>query len=106
MKNEIDTSRQPETEKLEIKPAKTGLMVFILTLVLGLIVFVGFGQAAGVFAGKKIADAFTGSPAGWAALFGATLILGSPIIGATLWLMDVMVKKTIDEAMKNKTNLK
>jgi hypothetical protein len=96
--NNKKTTINPEN----INPAKTGLIVFVLTLVFGLAMFIGFGMPAGVFSDKKLIDALTGSPSGWAALFGATLILGAPIIGASLWAMDRVVKKTLEKATTNK----
>jgi hypothetical protein len=87
---------------VKINPAKTGISVFFATLVLGAVIFFGCGKPAGIFSGKDIIDSLTGSPAGWAALFGATLIIGSPIIGLSLWGMDTVVKRTLEKATADK----
>ncbi|MBI4734175.1 MAG: hypothetical protein HY779_05115 [Rubrobacteridae bacterium] len=82
----------------EINPAKTGITVFAISLVIGLVLLAAFGKPAGLFSGGSPVDALTGSAAGWIALFGATLIIGSPIIGLTLWAVDRVVKKTLEDS--------
>lgn len=85
----------------QLSSGKIGLLTFSLALVLGLVLFVGFGKLAGIFTpGRDIIDSFLGSPMGWIALFGGTLIISSPIIGLTMWAMDRAVKSIIDKNKK------
>jgi hypothetical protein len=92
----MNETKKPRIKK--INPAKTGVSVFLATLILGAVIFFGCGKPAGLFTGKDIIDSLTGSAAGWAALFGATLIIGSPIIGLSIWGMDTVVKRTLEKA--------
>jgi len=75
--------------------------MFASTFALGLAIFLVFGYLAGVFSGNKgVIDALTGSPIGFIALFGATLIASSPFIGLTIWALDRAIKTTIEENKK------
>lgn len=77
---------------------KTGLLMFLGALALGLVIFFGFGYLAGTFSsGRGLVDSLTGSLPGWVALFGATLIIGSPIIGFTIWAVDRLMKSMTDQ---------
>lgn len=78
-----------------------GLLAFLAAFVLGVAIFLIFGQMAGIFtSGKGLVASFKGSPAGWIALFGATLIVSAPIIGLSIWGFDRLVKSMTEKNEK------
>jgi|GEM_PF-2527512 len=79
-------------------PAKTGLVVFLGALFLGLAILVLFGLLAGVFTSDKgVIAALTASPSGFIALFGATLMLAAPLIGLTIWAYDRAIQSATEQ---------
>ncbi|HZD61121.1 MAG TPA: hypothetical protein VE439_11815 [Anaerolineae bacterium] len=85
----------------KLSPVKVGFLTFISAFVLGLIIFLIFGQLAGIFSpGKDLIDTLIGSPAGWVAVFGATLIIFSPIIGLTIWAVNRAINSVLDQSKK------
>ncbi|MCL6472318.1 MAG: hypothetical protein K6T91_05840 [Firmicutes bacterium] len=84
--------------KTKISPKRSGLILFLSFFLLGLVIFIFFGWMAGVFSpGKDLIHALTGSPAGLVALFGATLVVVSPIIGLSVWAVDRAFKSAIEK---------
>lgn len=77
--------------------------MFTASLIIGLAIFLAFGALAGVFSsGKGVVDSLTGSPFGWVALFGVTLIFASPLIGLSIWAYDRAIRAEIERQQKKK----
>lgn len=87
--------------KKKSSPQKTGFLMFLSAFLLGLVIFFVFGWLAGLFPPhKRIIDLLVGSPAGWLAVFGATLFIFSPIIGLTIWAVDRTFRSMIEKNKK------
>lgn len=84
---------------------KTGLLMFFISLSLGLAIFLLFGFLGGVFASEEgFLTAVTSSPLGFIALFGLTLILASPLIGLSVWLYDRAIRSEMERQEKKNKN--
>ena len=82
-------------------PRKNGFLVFLSAFSLGLVIFLVFGWLAGLFPPHgRVIDILVGSPAGWLAVFGATLFIFSPIIGLTIWAVDRTFRSMIEKNKK------
>ncbi|MBE0448230.1 MAG: hypothetical protein IBX64_09065 [Actinobacteria bacterium] len=85
----------------QLSSVKAGFLMFVSAFTLGLIIFLVFGQVAGIFSsGKDLVDSLINSPAGWVALFGATLIIASPIIGFTVWAVNRAINSALEKSKK------
>ncbi len=88
--------------KKEPSPQKIGFLMFLSAFLLGLVIFFVFGWLAGLFSPhKRIIDLLIGSPAGWLAVFGATLFIFSPIIGLTVWAVDRAFRSVAEQNKKS-----
>ncbi len=88
---------------MRYSPEKTGFIMFAASLAIGLVIFFAFGFPAGVFSsGKGWVNSFTGSPFGWIALFGAMLVIASPLIGLSTWAYDRAIRAEIERQQKKK----
>jgi len=89
---------------MRFSPAKTGLIVFAVSLAIGLAIFIAFGLPARVFSqGKGFVNSFTASPFGWVAPFGAILVIASPLIGLSIWVYDRAIRAEIERRQNKKT---